>query len=49
MQYAFFGKNQENAEIEEKIDKEIKEIVANKETEKKKTYVKKKVADDVPF
>ena len=49
MQYSFFGKNQENAEIEEKIDKEIKEIVGKKETEKKKTYVKKKVADDVPF
>jgi len=44
MQYAFFGKNQENAEIEEKIDKEIKEIVG-----KKKTIVKKPVADDVPF
>ena len=49
MQYLFHGKNQENAEIEEKIDKEIKEIVSKKETEKKKTYVKKKVADDVPF
>ena len=49
MQYAFFGKNQENAEIEEKIDEEIKEIVGKKETEKKKSYVKKKVADDVPF
>ena len=49
MQYLFHGKNQENAEIEEKIDEEIKEIVGKKETEKKKTYVKKKVADDVPF
>ena len=49
MQYLFHGKNQENAEIEEKIDKELKEIVGKKETEKKKTYVKKKVADDVPF
>jgi hypothetical protein len=44
MQYAFFGKNQENAEIEVKIDKEIKEIVGQK-----KTIVKKAVADDVPF
>jgi len=44
MQYAFFGKNQENAELEVKIDKEIKEIVGQK-----KTIVKKAVADDVPF
>ena len=44
MQYAFFGKNQENAELEEKIDKEIKEIVG-----KKKTYVKEALPDDVPF
>ena len=49
MQYSFFGKNQENAEIEEKIDKEIKEIVGKKKTEKKKTYVKEALADDVPF
>ncbi|MEC8617802.1 MAG: hypothetical protein VXY28_08840 [Bacteroidota bacterium] len=49
MQYQFHGKKEENAEIEEKIDKEIKEIVGKKETEKKKSYVKKKVADDVPF
>ena len=49
MQYQFHGKKEENAEIEEKIDKEIKEIVGKKETDKKKTFVKKKVADDVPF
>ena len=39
MQYSFFGKNQENEDIEEKIDKEVKEII---KTEKKKSYVKKK-------
>ena len=32
MQYSFFGKNQKNEEIEEKIDKEIKEIVGKKKT-----------------
>ena len=49
MQYLFHGKNQENAEIEEKIEKEVKEVLDQKIAEKKKTYVKKKVADDVPF
>ena len=43
MQYAFFGKNQENAEVEEKIDKEIKEIINTK------SYVKEDVDDQVPF
>ena len=43
MQYSFFGKNQKNEEIEKKIDKEVKEIINTK------SYVKKNVADDVPF
>jgi len=42
MQYQFHGKKEENAEIEEKIDKEIKEIVGKKELDKKKSYVKEK-------
>ena len=44
MQYSFFGKNQKNEEIEKKIDKEVKEII-----NKKKTYVKEPLPDDVPF
>ena len=44
MQYSFFGKNQKNEEIEKKIDKEVKEII-----NKKKTYVKEALPDDVPF
>ncbi len=44
MQYAFFGKNQENEELEQKIDKEVKEILTQK-----KTIVKEAIADDVPF
>ena len=43
MQYAFFGKNQKTEDIEKKIDKEVKEIINTK------SYVKKNVADDVPF
>ena len=43
MQYQYHGKNRENAEIEEKIDKEVKEVI------KTKSYVKENVADDVPF
>ena len=44
MQYAFFGKNQENDELDQKIDKEVKEILTQK-----KTIVKEAIADDVPF
>ena len=44
MQYAFFGKNQENEELDQKIDKEVKEILTQK-----KTIVKETIADDVPF
>ena len=44
MQYAFFGKNQENEELDQKIDKEVKEILTQK-----KTIVKEAIADDVPF
>ena len=44
MQYSFFGKNQKNEEIEKKIDKEVKEII-----NKKKTYVKEALPDDVPL
>ena len=50
MQYSFFGKNQENCRtLREKIDKEVKEVLDQLITEKKKTYVKENVADDVPF
>lgn len=44
MQYSFFGKNQENEELDQKIDKEVKEILTQK-----KTIVKEAIADDVPF
>ena len=44
MQYSFFGKNQKTEEVENKIDKEVKEVIKSK-----KSYVKENVADDVPF
>ena len=39
-QYSFFGKNQKDEEVINKIDKEIKELVSDK---------KEPVAEDVPF
>ena len=39
-QYSFFGKNQKDEEVINKIDKEIKDLVSDK---------KKPVAEDVPF
>ena len=39
-QYSFFGKNQKDEEVINKIDKEIKDLVSNK---------KEPVAEDVPF
>ena len=39
-QYSFFGKNQKDEEVINKIDKEIKDLVSDK---------KEPVAEDVPF
>ena len=39
-QYSFFGKNQKDEEVINKIDKEIKDLVSDKQDP---------VADEVPF